>query len=205
MDLSSVNRYFGNLELYLLDQILKKRFHPGMNILDAGSGEGRNITYFLRAGFKVYAIDKDPAAIRGLQFVAASLRPDLSREHFQVADLTHLPYPDRYFDLIICCGVLHHAENEDQFYAMFDELVRCSTAQGILFVNMSSKIGAEEQLLSQGSGRYLFPDGTLHFLLTSKLVEELKARYTLQFIEPLKTVNTGGIRCSSILVLSIPR
>lgn len=196
MDLTSLNQYFGNLELYLLDQILKKRFHPEMSVLDAGCGEGRNITYFLKAGFKVYAIDRDPAAIRGLQFIAASLRPDLSRDHFKVADLKNLPYLDRYFDLIICCGVLHDAENEDQFFAMFDELVRCSAPGGILFISMNSDIGLEEQQVSHSSGRYL---------LTRELFNKLKTRYSLRFIEPLKTVIVEDSRCLSILVLSIPR
>ena len=205
MELSSVNQYFGNLDLYLLDQILKKRFHAGMKVLDAGCGEGRNIMYFLNAGFTVYAIDRNQVAVSAMQFIAASKRPDLSKDHFQVADLDNLPYPGRSFDLIICCGVLHHARNEDHFFVMFDQLLRCLKPGGILFVSMASNIGIEELVSNRGSGQYQLPDGSLRFLLTRNLVTKLKRLNKLYYLEPLTTVNTADTRCLSVLVLSIHR
>ena len=203
MDLSSVNQYFGNLDLYLLDQILKKRFHPGMKVLDAGCGEGRNLMYFLNAGYNVFGIDNDPAAIEAVRFIAASIRPDLDRRNFQVGDLADLPCPDRSFDLIISCGVLHDAENERHFYAMFDELVRCITPGGLLFVSMASNIGNEKLTTVLGSGKYLLPDGGEYFLLTRELLDKLTQRYALNCIEPVKTVNIENSRGLSILVVSI--
>ena len=195
MKLSSVNRYFGNIELYLMDQILKQRFHVAMKVLDAGCGEGRNLTYFLNAGFTVYAVDKDPSAVEALRFIAASLRPDLGRDCVLVADLENLPYPDRSFDLILCCQVLHCAGNQDQFFLMFDELVRCLKPGGVLFISMASSIGIKELETTGGPNR---------FLLTRNLVKTLKGRYELNFLEPMKTVNIEDTGCTSILVLSAP-
>ena len=50
---------FGQIDIYLFDQLLKGRISPGMRILDAGCGSGRNIFFLLRAGYDVCATDAD--------------------------------------------------------------------------------------------------------------------------------------------------
>ena len=44
---------FGQIDIYLFDQILKGRVLPGMRILDAGCGTGRNVVHLLREGYEV--------------------------------------------------------------------------------------------------------------------------------------------------------
>jgi hypothetical protein len=48
---------FGDIDIYLFDQILKNQFSPNSVILDAGCG-GRNIVYFLRGGCPVFGVDE---------------------------------------------------------------------------------------------------------------------------------------------------
>ena len=36
---------FGNIDIYLFDQLLRARLRPGMRVLDAGCGGGRNLVY----------------------------------------------------------------------------------------------------------------------------------------------------------------
>ena len=62
-DVSELQARLGQIDIYLFDQLLKGRIVPGMRILDAGCGRGRNLVYFLQAGYDVYAADGDPAAI----------------------------------------------------------------------------------------------------------------------------------------------
>ena len=119
MELSSINQYFGNVDIYLLDQILKNKFQPGMKVLDAGCGEGRNLIYFLNSGFDVYGVDTSIAAVKALRFIAGSIRPDLHRDQFQEGDIENLSYSDHSFDLIIASAVLHFARNDGHFYKMF--------------------------------------------------------------------------------------
>ena len=76
MQVIELNRLLGNIDIYLLDQILKNRFSQNMNILDAGCGEGRNTVYFLNSGFQIFGIDQEELAIQYLQYVAKSLKPD---------------------------------------------------------------------------------------------------------------------------------
>jgi 2-polyprenyl-3-methyl-5-hydroxy-6-metoxy-1,4-benzoquinol methylase len=59
----TLQEQFGQIDIYLFDQLLKGRIVPGMRILDAGCGHGRNLVYFLREGYEVYGADADPRAI----------------------------------------------------------------------------------------------------------------------------------------------
>jgi SAM-dependent methyltransferase len=54
---------FGGIDIYLFDQLLRGRISPAMRVLDAGCGSGRNLVYFVRVGYDVYATDSDPRAI----------------------------------------------------------------------------------------------------------------------------------------------
>ena len=51
---------FGSIDIYLFDQLLRARLRPGMRVLDAGCGGGRNLVYLLRNGFDVWATDAAP-------------------------------------------------------------------------------------------------------------------------------------------------
>ncbi len=59
---------FGEIDVYLFDQLLRGRITPGLRVLDAGCGGGRNLVYLMRAGCHVYGVDRDgecsPAAWR---------------------------------------------------------------------------------------------------------------------------------------------
>ena len=50
MSVPAIQEQFGQIDIYLFDQLLKGRISPGMRILDAGCGSGRNLVYFLREG-----------------------------------------------------------------------------------------------------------------------------------------------------------
>jgi len=204
MEISSVNQHFGNIDIYLLDQILKNKFHQGMKVLDAGCGEGRNLMYFLNSGYDVYGIDIDASAVHALQFIAGSLRQDLDRDHFQQGDIETLPYADHTFDLIIASAVLHFARNDHHLLKMFGELIRCLKPGAMLFVRMTSDIGMEEKVAPQGSGRFILPDGTERFLLTRKTLLTLEECHSLIYLEPFKTVNVNDLRCMSTLIVTIP-
>ena len=57
--LSDLERQFGQIDIYLFDQLLRGRIRPGMRVLDAACGGGRNLVYLLQSGFEVFATDAD--------------------------------------------------------------------------------------------------------------------------------------------------
>src|SRR4051812_9153570 len=83
---------FGDIDIYLFDQLLKGRFDHRRTVMDAGTGDGRNLTYFLRGGFACFGVDRDPAAIARVRTLASSLAPDLPATNFRIADLDALPW-----------------------------------------------------------------------------------------------------------------
>lgn len=93
--------------------------------LEVGCGEGRLATRLVRAGprpTRFHACDLslerlDPAADPGIRFLEASIY--------------ELPYPDRAFDLVVCCEVMEHLDDPDRGLA---ELVR--VARGAVLVSV---------------------------------------------------------------------
>ena len=75
---------FGQIDIYLFDQILRGNIAQSMRVLDAGCGEGRNLVYLLREGFEVFALDENPDAVRRVSQFSASLQTGLPAENFRV-------------------------------------------------------------------------------------------------------------------------
>jgi len=50
----NLQQVFGNIDIYLFDQLLKGTYDNCNTVLDAGCGGGRNLVYFLQNGYSVY-------------------------------------------------------------------------------------------------------------------------------------------------------
>jgi SAM-dependent methyltransferase len=192
---SELPRFFGSIDIYLFDQLLKGRFSPGMRILDAGTGSGRNLPYFLRHGFDVCAVDEDDASIAQVRALAKALAPRLPASNFRVEPLEALSFGDDDFDAVIASAVLHFARNEAHFRAMVSELWRVLRPGGLFFARLASSMGIESRLRPLGDGRFHLPDGSDRFLANEALLAELAARLAAVSVEPLKTVNVENVRC----------
>lgn len=202
MTYQQLNQELGNIDIYLLDAILKGRFSPGMRLLDAGCGEGRNLHWFIKNNYDAWGCDQNPGAVRMLQYVTRSLNPRFDKNRFITVPIEDLPYPDGMFDAVICSAVLHFAENPVHFQKMWEQLYRVLKPGGLLFIRMASSFGLEDTLeKSGGEGKYLLPDGSLRFLLTQHLLNKVLADYPCQFVEPVKSVLVQDARSMTTLVL----
>ncbi len=186
----------GNTDIYLLDQILKQRYHLDDKILDAGCGKGRNMYWFYKNGFDIYGLDKDVKSIEKTQEEYPNIKDKII-----VSDLDTIPFKDEFFNHVISNAVLHFAESTQHFERLFTELVRIVKVKGSLFIRMTSNIGLENNVVKITEGVYRLPDGTTRFLLTKQLLENMLKKHKLSFLEPLKTVNVNDVRCMSTLVL----
>lgn len=188
--LDRLREMVGPIDVYLFDQILKGRFPEGCRILDAGCGGGRNLVFFLQAGYEVAAVDESEAAVAAARGLAERLAPDLSAERFRVARLEALPLGDGAFDAVIASAVLHFARDEAHFRAMVAELWRVLAPGGFFFARLASTIGIEDEVerIGETGRRFHLPDGSDRFLVDEPLLAELTRDLGARPAEPLKTV-----------------
>lgn len=196
MNLPSLQNHIGNIDIYLLDQILKGRYTDNANILDAGCGMGRNLKWFYNNNFNIYGIDNNTQSI---EFVKSTY-PKAS-DNFSVNQVENIQYENDKFDHVICNAVLHFAKDKAHFYKMFDELIRVLKPKGSLFIRMTSNFGIEHLVAEQTPDVYLLPDQSLRFLLTKNILEKLFIKHDITLLEPSKTVNVQNLRCMTTLVL----
>jgi tellurite methyltransferase len=196
-----LREHFGNIDIYLFDQLLKGRITPSMSLLDAGCGEGRNLIYFLRHGFEVFAVDSNPQLIQHVRLLASRLAPGLPARNFLVADVAEMPLPGGVFDLVISSAVLHFANDERHFDRMLDEMWRVLKAGGMFFARLASSMGIENLVKPTGNGRYVLPDGTERFLVDEEMLTAATERLRAEKLEPLKTTNVENLRCMTTWVL----
>jgi tellurite methyltransferase len=196
-----LREHFGNIDIYLFDQLLKGRITPSMSLLDAGCGDGRNLIYFLRHGFDVHAVDSNPQSIQQVRLLASSLASDLPSQNFLVADVAEMPLPSEKFDLVISSAVLHFANDDQHFERMLDEMWRVLKVGGMLFARLASSIGIEKLVKPTGRGRYWLPDGTERFLVDEEMLAAASDRLRARQVEPLKTTNVENLRCMTTWVV----
>lgn len=198
---ADLNRLLGNVDIYLLDQILKGRFTKEMKILDAGCGEGRNAVYFVNEGYQIFGIDPNETAVQYCRFRAKSLSPDFDVHRFQVGSLEEVPFHAAAFDVVICSAVLHFAENVDNFFQMISEIHRILKPGGIFWFRMCTGFGGIlEKSKALGGGKYLLPDGSVRFVLTSADVDNLE-KTGFKFLENPKTVLVLGQREMGVFLM----
>ena len=201
MEINELNRLLGNIDIYLLDQILKGRFTKEMKLLDAGCGEGRNSVYFINQNFQIFGIDSNEVAIQYCRYLAKTINPNFDVHRFQVGKLEEIPFHTGAFDAVICSAVLHFAENVDNFWQMIAEILRVLKPGGIFWIRMTTAFGGIlETSQDLGGGKYLLPDGSERFLLTQKLLDKLEES-GLRLLENPKSVLVHGQRAMGVLVM----
>jgi tellurite methyltransferase len=191
---NTLQQTYGNIDIYLFDQLLKGRYAHCKKIIDVGCGTGRNSFYFLRNGYEVVGVDPNPQAVEAVKLLSAELAPNNPPENFMVANAEDLPYPDASFDLIISSAVLHFAKDKQHFDAMLRSMFRVLKPGGYFFARLASDIGIEYLVKPIGNGRYLLPDGSERFLVNQQTL----LQYTTEFgvlYEPIKTTNVQNLRC----------
>lgn len=186
---------YGNIDIYLFDQLLKGRYDTLKKVLDVGCGHGRNLFYFLRNGYEVHGIDPDSSAVKTVKELSARLAPYNSLENFVIGNAEHLLYNDATFDLVICNAVLHFAKDAQHFDIMLRSIFRVLKPGGYFFARLASDIGIEKTLLNPiGNGRYELPDGSERFLVTEQMLVNFTKEFG-QLYEPIKTTNVQNTRC----------
>jgi len=192
---------FGQIDIYVFDQLMRGRITTSMRVLDAGCGPGRNSEYLMKCGADVYGIDSDPKQIERVRSVAARVAPGLSPDHFRVAPLSALPFPDGFFGAVICSAVLHFSENAGAFEAAVAEVWRVLAPGGVFFARLASTIGIEGQVQHLDDRWYHLPDGSDRFLVDQPYLMEVASALGARQLDPLKTTVVQDMRSMTTWVL----
>lgn len=192
---NNLQQLYGNIDIYLFDQLLKGRFDDCQRIIDIGMGGGRNLPYFLQNGFEVYGIDPNADAVENGKQLSTLLAPGNPINNFVVAAAEDLPFSSAYFDMVICSALLHFANSHEHFDAMIRSIWRTLKPEGYLFVRLASAIGIEKLVYPLGNGIYLLPDGTNRYLVNEETLLHYTSVLGGELFEPIKTTNVQNLRC----------
>lgn len=195
----TLQEQFGQIDIYVFDQILRGNIAPGMRIVDAGCGYGRNLVHLLREGSEVFAIDANAEGVEHVRRLAASLGRTLPAENLVVGQVENMPFADAIADVVLCSAVLHFARDEDHFRAMLSELWRVLRPGGMLFCRLGSRIGMDFQRLP--GGLFKMPDGQHWFLVDEEMLLDLTDELNAVLVDPLKTTIVQDHRSMTTWVL----
>lgn len=187
-------RELGNVDVYVIDQLLKGAIHDKLRLLDAGCGSGRIFSYFANNNFDITGIDPNEEHFRNLQ----SQFPNNNHQLFRSSIEDFLP--QQSFDYIICNAVLHFAHNHEHFDQMFEKLISFLETNGTLFIRMTTDHGLQN-LPHNETGVYELPDGSTRYLISRKRISELCDRHDISLMEPFKTVLVENWRSMATIVL----
>ena len=185
--MSPLQSHFGQIDIYLFDQLLRGRIVPGMRIFDAGCGSGRNLVYLLREGYEVFGADPDPWAIAAARALSASLAPALPASNFHMEAIEDMSFADAFADVVISSAVLHFARDDAHFASMLHGTWRVLKAGGLFFCRLASSIGLEDRVARVVGQRFLLPDNSERYLVNEGLLLRLTNEIGGQLLDPLKT------------------
>ena len=197
----TLQEQFGGIDIYLFDQLLKGRITPGMRILDAGCGTGRNLVYFLREGYEVFAADADPQAVAHVRSLARKLAPGLRDSNFRVEPVEGTSFEDECADVVISNTVLHFAQDDAEFERMLRGTWRVLKPGGLFFSRLGSTIGVEGLVRRVEGRRYWSPDGSERYLVDAELLELWTERLGAKLADPLKTTVVQDLRAMTTWVM----
>jgi SAM-dependent methyltransferase len=197
----TLQEQFGQIDIYLFDQLLKGRIARGMRILDSGCGGGRNLVYLLREGYEVYATDLDASAVESVRALARRLAPGLADANFRVEATENMSFENACADVVISNTVLHFARDDAHFEAMLGELWRVLKPGGLFFCRLGSTIGMESQVRRIAGRRYWSPDGSERYLVDAALLEAHTERLGGELADPLKTTVVNKQRSMTTWVM----
>lgn len=146
-DMADIIWYPSESVVRFINSTVKREGKRVGRILDVGCGNGKHTIYLAKEGFRVCGIDISqksldiadkwlkeltPLMREGLFVTTNSDAPELKK-----GCVTAIPYPDEYFDAVICVGVLDHLFFDDTETAI-SEIDRVLKPEGLIFLSLRS-------------------------------------------------------------------
>lgn len=134
----AIKGFWGREPGSLVAEFLRTRNAVGLAVLDVGAGEGKNAAAFAGSGARVDALECSSAAIRnGLE-----LFPRAEINWIQ-ADATEHRYPKRFYDVVICYGLVHCLATETEAGRLIRSL-QATLKEGGTFILVAFNDGSHD-------------------------------------------------------------
>ncbi len=193
-----INDFLGDMDLFLMDQVLKGTFHSLESVLDIGCGSGRNLLYFLQKGYRVCGIDVDKLQIDLMKHIVGSM-PNSQSHQFIEASAESLPLPSDAMDLVICSRVLHHLPSTESYEQSCLEMYRVLKPGGILYLSMNSSINFQDHVIKKGD-LGVFNDGTQGLFLNELMISFVED-LGFEKLMPHRTVHFDNLHAETTMIL----
>lgn len=153
-----------------------KEIKPKSYILEAGCGNGKNMTFLQDNGHTLKGIDFS----NNLLDVCKSKNLDV-----EYADIRNLPFNDKTFDYTISIAVIHHLETLSEIVNSINELLRVTKDNGSILIT----VWAVEQdcnsrrILTDGPNLVPFEDTfRFYYVFSESSFKELLTAFNVQTI-----------------------
>ncbi len=155
-----------------MDRIVKIFQERGVRrVLDLACGVGRHTLYLAKAGFEVYGID---ISSEGIKIARHQLREKNLKAHLKVGSIYEaLPYPDDFFDAIVCIRSINHGKIEDIRKTII-EIKRVLKPEGLIFITTRKKVPKKQRHPFKEIAPYTYiplegnEKGIVHYLFTKE-------------------------------------
>ena len=178
---STSNKIWGDDSIGFLNDFLPKMstfLGSNSNILDAGTGEGRNLQSLMQLDGRIYAVDGSPNALSKI--------PDDIRGKIQIdeAHLEVLPYESGYFDAIFGIDIMETLPNISD---VIKEFARVLKPNGLLLSNIPSEedsiYGIDMQHPETDSEAWLYQNKYFYKFYSPEEVQAMFQQFGFKIVE----------------------
>ena len=167
-------------ERFTINNINPKSIFDGNNCLDAGCGAGRgSIMMSLNGAKHIDCLDISNLNIKTTQ--KNLNKYNVKSFSVKQASIEEIPYPDEFFDVVWCYGVVHHTSNPDK---SLTELVRVLKTGGKLCIFLYGAGGILRYLVSRARRRTLLIDPAICRSVIENLETNLHAALMDNWVAP---------------------
>lgn len=165
----------------------------GLRALDLGCGGGRHSEFIAQNNFVTSAVDINLRMLETTRERVAHIGKPID---IQLGSILDIPHNDHEFDIILATGVLHQAQNVDQYKTAIQELSRVLKPEAFTFLNIFTN-SVWDDTYTQLEDKYavMTQEGLTMTLLPKELFIEMMADEGLQIFidygEDIKQENTG--------------
>ena len=150
-------------------EIINSYIDPSDYVLEIGAGKGEFTEFLIRTKANIIATDISTNSVK----IVNTIFKDRNNLTAQVADMEYLPFEDKTFDVLICCGSLSYGDGKK----IINEIQRVLKENGRLIL-----VDSLNNNLIYSLNRYI------HYIAGRRSISVIKRCPTIKFIEEIKDI-----------------